>query len=95
MVEAEKSLGIKLPRTDGGSTGKRKMAINEEALATLDDETLKQLPFLESWKDYAHSQNMVSTYLDEKILWKDGRTHSRYCPLMATGRTSSRAPNSF
>lgn len=93
MVEAEKSLGIKLPRTDGGSTGKRKMAINEEALATLDDETLKQLPFLESWKDYAHSQNMVSTYLDEKILWKDGRIHPRFCPLMATGRVSARAPN--
>lgn len=95
MLEAEKSLGIELPRTSGGTTGNKKMALSEEALATLDDDTLKQLPFLDSWKKYTHAQNMVSTYLDEKIIWKDGRTHSRYCPLMATGRTSARKPNSF
>lgn len=88
MADAETSLGVAFPRTEKG-----RIALNEEAVASLDDEVVRSLPFLATWKEYKHAENMVGTFLNEKIVWGDGRVHPRHCPLVATGRTSCRDPN--
>lgn len=88
MEEAEKTLGIDLPRTVTG-----KMATSDEALLTVSEKSLESLPFLANWKKFKHAENMISTFLDQKIVRPDGRVHTRFCPIVATGRTSSRGPN--
>lgn len=88
MKEAEEKLGIKLPRTETNN-----YALNEEALSEIDPEQLKRIPFLESYKNYKHFEKLCSTYLSDKYIKRDGRVHSRMCPIMATGRTSSQSPN--
>ena len=88
LKEAEKQVGVKLPKTETG-----KYSLNEEDLSTIDEETLGQIPFLESFKNYKHYEKLCSTYLTEKYIKADGRVHTKLNPLMATGRTSSTQPN--
>lgn len=88
LKEAEQQVGVTLPKTETG-----KYSLNEEDLSTIDEETLGQIPFLESFKNYKHYEKLCSTYLTEKYIKADGRVHTRLNPLMATGRTSSTQPN--
>ena len=88
MKEAEDTTGITLPRTKTGKFG-----LSDEALDEVDDEVLEKLPFLADYKAYKHSEKLVSTFLDAKIIKADGKVHTRFVPLLATGRTSSQAPN--
>ena len=88
MQEAEERLNIKFPKTSTNL-----YALNEEALSSIDSEQLKKVPFLDSYKNYKHYEKLCSTYLGDKYIKSDGRVHSRFMPIMATGRTSSTAPN--
>ena len=88
LAEAESNLGVTLPKTETG-----KYSLNDEALSSIDEKTIGAIPFLESFKNYKHYEKLCSTYLTDKYIKSDGRVHSRFCPLMATGRTSSTQPN--
>lgn len=88
LAEAEQNLKVTLPKTETG-----KYSLNDEDLSSIDSNTLGKIPFLESFKNYKHYEKLCSTYLTEKYIKADGRVHSRFCPLMATGRTSSTVPN--
>lgn len=81
MADAEQYLSRPLPRTESGM-----IALDDKALESIPKDDLAKLKFLEAFKDYKHAEKMVSTYLDEKILKADGRVHSRYVPVKATGK---------
>ena len=87
MGEAEQYCSQPFPRTEKG-----KYALDEKALEQIPAEDLERLKFLKELKTYKHAEKMVSTYLDEKILWVDGRVHPRFVCLKSTGRTSCRSP---
>lgn len=90
LKEAEENIGVTLPKTETGA-----YSLNDEALSTIPDETIKKIPFLESFKAYKHYEKLCSTYLTNKYIKADGRVHSRLNPLVSTGRTSSTQPNVF
>lgn len=80
MGEAEQYCSQPFPRTEKG-----KYALDEKALEQIPAEDLERLKFLKELKIYKHAEKMVSTYLDEKILWVDGRVHPRLLPCKSTG----------
>lgn len=89
MAESEKFCSQPFPKTKSGM-----YALDDKALEQIPTQDIERLKFLKALKEYNHAEKMASTYLDsDKLIKADGRVHSRYIPIKATGRTSSRAPN--
>jgi hypothetical protein len=93
FAEAEHRLNYAFPRTKSSTKDNVKYATNADALRMIPDDIIDSIPFLAEYKAYKHAEKLVSTYLDPKFIKADGRVHTRFNPLMATGRTSSRGPN--
>jgi DNA polymerase I-like protein with 3'-5' exonuclease and polymerase domains len=88
LLRLENRFKIKLPRTE--KTGR--VQTSEEAILSIGD-AVGNDPFLNAFKAYAHLNKIISTYLREDVVGSDGRVHTRFNPMLVTGRTSSSAPN--
>lgn len=75
---------LTLPRTDGGKTGVRGIAIGRDALSETDDPELAELV------DYTAGDKILNTYLPnmEAAIVAGGRLLARANVLLATGRVS-------
>jgi DNA polymerase-1 len=85
MESLEPRLGITLPRTPTG-----KVSTKDEVFEAFPGDAY---PFLTHYKEMKHADKMVSTYMKESLIAVDGRVHSKFSPLVKTGRTSSSKPN--
>ena len=83
----ENAHGVQFPRTP---TGQRRMSKEENWI--LDSIGVKD-EFLEAYVKYKHIEKLISTYLNEEHIWRDGRVHARYSVIKSTGRTSCSGPN--
>jgi len=84
----EKHYEIELPRTPKTKAIKTSDASMEE----LGEAYLKDR-FLQAYKKYVHINKISKTYLKTSVIGSDGRVHTRFNPLVITGRTSSGGPN--
>ena len=82
----EKNPGLKFQRTDKAGL----IATTDSSLEVMG---ILEHPFIEAYKEAAHQTKMLSTYLNEKLVYKDGRVHPVFEPVKKTGRTSCRGPN--
>lgn len=87
---------LRLSRTkasqDEDDPDKQKISLNKDELWKFVEQGVKD-PFLETYMAYKHNEKTVGTYLDEKYVRPDGRTHTRFKYIVRTGRTSSSEPN--
>ena len=50
-------------------------------------------PIINDFLDYQHTDKIISTYLNPKMVHADGRYHPRFNVMVRTGRTSCTKPN--
>lgn len=85
-----KIAGVILPRTEK----RDEIVMNEEKITECFATVGKPVPnLLHVYSAYKHAYKMVSTYLNPKLIGKDGKVHPFFNPIMATGRTSCSGPN--
>jgi len=77
--------GANIPRTPSG-----KYSTSKETIANLGDNLH---PFITAMQQHAGVTKVLSTFLNPEYLGVDGRVHSRFEPMVVTGRTSSSNPN--
>lgn len=85
LALAESVTGITLPRTATG-----KLQTDKEVLQMFGDDIH---PFLQALSEKDHCDKMIANYMNEAYIGADGRVHTRFSPLVKTGRTSSSRPN--
>lgn len=84
LKSIEKRCGVEFDRT-----ATKQLSTSESALLGMD----VNHPFLKAFKEYSHIHKMISTYLNEDLIGKDGRVHPNFNPSVLTGRTSCSKPN--
>lgn len=68
----------------------KEIQMTDESLQILADRPHK---FVDAYRSFQHDRKILSTYMNEDLICKDGRVHPRFNPLMRTGRTSCSEPN--
>jgi hypothetical protein len=89
MAVFERQLGVSFARTEKT----QRIQINDGAEDILEASNRPLPIFLTAYRDYRHSEKMLSTYLNPELVGVDGRVHPYFAPLMRTGRTSCSRPN--
>lgn len=85
LALVEEVTGMPLPRTESGQ-----IQADKEVMQRFGDNLH---PFLKAYQEKEHADKMVQTYMNEEFIGADGRVHTRFTPLVKTGRTSSSKPN--
>ncbi len=91
MAVFERQLGVSFARTEKT----QRIQINDGAEDILEASNRPLPIFLTAYRDYRHSEKMLSTYLNPELVGIDGRVHPYFSPLLRTGRTSCSRPNIF
>lgn len=90
LLEAlEAQYGVKLPRAK--KTGVIATSTKTLDLALITREIAKPV-WLVAARAFDHARKMRSTYLNPEHVGTDGRVHSRFSPMVKTGRTASSGP---
>jgi DNA polymerase I-like protein with 3'-5' exonuclease and polymerase domains len=77
---------VKLPRT-------KKSGAISTAGDTLELFNGHPIPFLDAYKNHEYYNKIIKNWLNKDNVGIDGRVHTRFSPLVVTGRTSSSDPN--
>ena len=89
LKRIEERYDLDLARTPTG-----KIQTSDAAIESIGN-VLSYDRFINSFKKQSHLNKMIKTYLKTDVIGKDGRVHTRFNPLLNTGRTSSSNPNLF
>jgi DNA polymerase I-like protein with 3'-5' exonuclease and polymerase domains len=87
LKELEGIYGIEFPKTDSGA-----LQLSKNNRWILDNAGIED-EFLITYMEYKHAEKMLSTYLTDKYIRRDGRVHPRFDPFKRTGRTGCSGPN--